>query len=236
MYAINANFGDSSIAAIQWCVEQGVAPLYVVYVKTGWEAVSWQVRLDEAESWVKKLGFQWVVLDPKEKFTQLVEARKHFPSVKFQWCASIMKGLPFLAWLDELDPSCEAIIIQGKSGVITPRPVAEYLEESEHHGFRKAWYPLHGHDQAAMDALLKRAGFEPLHHRSQECDPCIHSIPADFKRLAKEDILRLAALEKALGKPMFEKPIQEMVNEAQDSSEDGQFVNMGCGDPFGCGD
>jgi hypothetical protein len=108
-------------------------------------------------------------------------------------------------------------------------------------------HPLYAHTEADRDALLRRAGFEPLPHRSRECDPCVNANRADFRRLADADIAKAAALEAEIGRPMFRSAkhsgaagIQQVVERAKYSR--GQFdprqedlFTAGCGSPFGCG-
>jgi len=124
----------------------------------------------------------------------------------------------------------------------------EYIEESEHFGERRVWYPLYQHDRQARDDLIKRAGFEVLPHRSLECDPCIHSNKRDLSRLDEVSIKRVDRLEKTIDCSMFDirnnaqsSGINVAVaNAKNDNIEDKEGLyeqfDMGCGSPYACGE
>jgi hypothetical protein len=59
------------------------------------------------------------------------------------------------------------------------------------------------HTDEMRNELVKRAGFDPLPHRSKECAPCINANRGDLRRLTEEDIARVEALELKVGKTMF---------------------------------
>jgi hypothetical protein len=83
------------------------------------------------------------------------------------------------------------------------RTTPEFIEASEYHGGRKVWHPLYLHTDEARNAILERAGFEPLPHRSLECNPCVNANRGDFLRLTPGEIDRVNDLEAEIGKPMF---------------------------------
>ena len=56
--------------------------------------------------------------------------------------------------------------------------------------------------EADRDAYLRRAGVEPLPHRSGECR-CINSNKLDFQRYAESDIVQIEGIEAKVGKNMF---------------------------------
>ncbi len=74
---------------------------------------------------------------------------------------------------------------------------------SEYHGDRVLWHPLYKHSTVERDALLERAGFDILPHRSQECSPCVNANKDDLKMLMPEQIKRVSDLEVTISKPMF---------------------------------
>jgi 3'-phosphoadenosine 5'-phosphosulfate sulfotransferase (PAPS reductase)/FAD synthetase len=236
MYIIPANFGNDSLALIQWAYEAKVTPVTVTYVDTGWAAPEWPARVERCKVWVESLGFHFVLLKPKVDFPTLMREQKGFPTRKFQWCASFLKGLPLLAWLDQPanDPGCVATIMLAhrRSASRAKATLAEFIDESEHYGERNLWHPLYLHTLEERDALLQRAGFEVLSHRSLECDPCVNSDAVDVLRMDLSVIERTATLEKELHQKMLDpdllaQPIA-MTNRAE-------LFDMGCGSPYGCG-
>ena len=225
MYIISGNYGDNTLALIQWAKEAALAPVTVVHIDTGWAAQSWQAHVSAGQALVQRYDFTPTTITAKHSFEALVHDRGRFPSQKFQWCAGFLKGLPLLAWLDEIDPDYQATLLLGArradSRVHTDLP--EWLEESEHHGGRRVHYPLYKHDTPARDALISKTGLPILGHRSLECDPCIHSARQSLSPASQS---RLAALEAKIGEPM--------ALPATDPSLE-QF-DMGCGMPYGCGE
>ena len=103
MHVITANFGNDSVALLRHVYEQKLSDVYVVYVKTGWQACSWPARVKAAKELIQGYGFNYVELAPDMDFAQLVRDRHNFPTIKFHWCANFLKGLPIIDWLDEVD-------------------------------------------------------------------------------------------------------------------------------------
>lgn len=205
MNVISSSYGNDSVAMIQWAHEAGLPNVHVLFINTGWAATGWLDRVSKAEEWVKSLGFNAVRLTPAVQFTELMKAKKGFPSQRYQWCSVHLKGVPFLSWIDEADPECKATVLIGKRRDESPEraDTAEFIASSEYHGGRRVWHPLFLHTDADRDALLKRAGFEPMPHRSRECSPCINSNRADLRLLDETDIAKVEALESEVGKTMF---------------------------------
>ena len=242
MNIIFGNFGNQTIALIQYAHEQAFNDVYVISVDTGWAAETWQSRVEQGEALARQYGFKVVRLSSKASFADLVRDRQQFPSKKFQWCAGFLKGLPLLDWLDQHDSACEATIILGKRRADSRAnaKLTEFIDESEHYGERRVWHPLYKYDDSEFAALIERAGFEVLEHRSLECDPCIHNTSSDFRRMSDSDIKRLRNLEVEVHKLMFREPIDGMVGNAhyyasEDENKEEQFY-MGCGSPFACGE
>ena len=239
MYVIFGNYGNSTIAAVQWAKQNKLSDVYVVSVNTNWEAENWRHRVQLSEQFASKCGFSVVRLNSKPPFQTLMQDRGNFPSTKFQWCAGFLKGLPFLDWLDEQDASAEAVIILGKRRLDSPInfTLEEYIEESEHYGDRKIWYPLYKHTNDEYRKLLLKAGLPILNTRSLECDPCVNSYGNDLARLRDSDIIKTRELEESVGCHMFSMPIEKMVQQARKHKQDSTHMfDMGCGAPFGCGE
>lgn len=235
MYVVIANFGNDSIALLEWVKQRSLQHVFVLSVDTGWAAPEWDSRVEQVNAYLKQCHFTPVRLTPEYDFQQLVRERNNFPSVKFHWCAKFLKGMPILDWLDEVDPDLKATILLAKRREQAPSlcDLSEYIEESHSYGLRKIWHPLYLHDLNARNKLIKQAGFDLLRTRSLECDPCIYNQKSDFVRLNNERKQLLLALEAAVGKPMFANPIEE---DADLAGGDKAIYYKGCGSEFACGD
>ncbi len=206
MYIAIGNFGNDSIALLQHLAEKGLAgQTTMVSIDTAWAAATWEARLRAGEIYAKKQGFQVVRLQSPLSFSEFVQDRNVFPNLKFQTCSPFLKGLPFNDFLDNDDPKAESCVVLAKRRLASRANIdlPETIEQSPHHGERKVWYPLYLHSQAERDALIERAGFAVLKHRSLECHPCIHSSFSDLAEMDAEAIAKTEQLEKAIGKSLF---------------------------------
>jgi 3'-phosphoadenosine 5'-phosphosulfate sulfotransferase (PAPS reductase)/FAD synthetase len=246
---ISASYGNDSIAMIQWAHESGLDHVVVAYIDTGWAATHWAQRVVDGEAFARRCGFDVVTITPNVQFSDLMRSKKGFPNQRFQWCSGLLKGLPFLTWLDDVDPQCESAVFVGKrrdeSRARADTPCVVW--SSDYHGGRMLVHPLYRHTITERDALIERADFTVLPHRSLECDPCVNANRADFRRLAAVDVAKVEALEAAIGKTMFRparhngaQGIRQVVDHAKYSP--GQYApnqddlfSEGCGSPFGCG-
>jgi 3'-phosphoadenosine 5'-phosphosulfate sulfotransferase (PAPS reductase)/FAD synthetase len=159
MYVIHGNYGNHTVALMQWALEQNLSNVFVVSIETGWAASIWAKRVEEGEGLARSYGFNPVRLASSADFISLVKDRKEFPSQKFQWCSSFLKGLTLLEWLDKHDPNGEAIIIYGKRREDSRLNLhlQEYIEASAHHNDRKVWYPLYQREHYQFLACHPRA-------------------------------------------------------------------------------
>ena len=243
MYSIIiANFGNDSIALIEWAKQQALPKLIVLSVDTGWAAPGWEQRVALADGYLAQDTIEHVRLTSEYDFSKLVRERQNFPSIKFHWCASFLKGLPILDWLDQIDPDLNATVILAKRREQAPalQDLQEFEPESHSYGGRRVWYPLYQHTLMQRNQLIQQAGFDLLSTRSLECDPCIYNQRSDFKRLDSKRIQQVAALEAEIGRTMFPVPIQVVVaddfTEADVANNDKTVYYQGCGSEFGCGD
>ena len=204
MNIISSSCGNDSVALIQWARENGLENVVVTYLDTGWAAPDWQERVDKVKSWAETLGYEFVIIDSMG-MEELVRMKKGFPANQYQFCTQHLKGVPFLSWIDRRDPDCSATVLVGKRRAESRAraETPERIEDSEHHGGRTLWHPLYKHTNEERNALLERAGFEVLPHRSQECSPCVNANRADFLLLKPEQVQRVSELEVELGKSMF---------------------------------
>ena len=248
---IFGNYGNNTIALIQWAHENKLDNVIVIDVETNWAAQWWSERVAAGKNLAKQYGFAATTLMAKPNFSEAVLDRGNFPSVKFQWCSGFLKGLPFLAWGDEMDPACEATLLIGsrRADSRARQQLAEFITESEHFGGRKVWHPLYQHSDQQQRELIERARFDVLPHRSLECDPCIHSQLSDFQHLCAATVARTERLEQQVAKPMFDPNsfsgktgIREIVEWAKqqttssDKASQIELFDMGCGSFYGCGE
>jgi len=204
-YAISTSYGNDSVAMIQWAKERNLQDVSVIFVDTGWSSPGWLDRVKRMEEWVKSIGFETVHLKAPTTFEDLMVLKKGFPSQRYQWCSAMLKGLPFLTWIDEFDTDCKATVMIGKRREESQEraDTPEFIESSEYHGGRKVWHPLYLHTDVMRNELLERAGIDVLPHRSKECSPCVNANRDDFRQLTENDILRVENLESKVGKTMF---------------------------------
>jgi hypothetical protein len=249
MYIIFGNYGNETIALMQWVYQRQLAPVTVVNIDTGWAGAGWPTRVTQAQEYAQQCSFAVTMLTAKKDFRQLMQQQKNFPTTKFQWCAGFLKGLAFLDWLDKVDPGAEATILVGQRRALSraQQNMPEFVEQSEHYGDRKVWYPLFDTSTEMRNELIQRAGFPILEHRSLECDPCVNNTHVDFTRLPSVDIDKTAALEHTLQKFMFapqsygdSQGIKQVIawikkTDKVAESKGGEQFDMGCGAPFGCG-
>jgi hypothetical protein len=186
MYVIPCNYGVESLALIEWMRQNGYTDVHCLYVDTGWAAPGWPERVKQAEEWVRSIEFHAKTLFPKRNFEELMIEQKKFPTSKFQWCASFLKGLPILEYLDfDLDPEMQATVVLAlrRSAARSLVNLQEFVESSEHYNGRKIWHPLYEHTTAAVDALAKSVGVgKPFFfmaeatrsRRSLECCVCVN--------------------------------------------------------------
>ena len=244
-YVISVSYGNDSVAMIQWAHEQRLHGVVVAYCDTGWAAPSWAQRVEHCEAYARSLGFE-VARIHSQGMDALVRQRKGWPGNGLQFCTAHLKGIPFLAWLDERDPTGHSVVMVGKRRAESRarRDTPEWVASSEYHGGRKLWHPLYAHSTEKRDALLTRAGFEPLPHRSQECSPCVNANRGDFLLLTTAQIERVNRLEVEIGKPMYRPKrfgaigiygVLAWARYGRDRREVDAIEDAGCGAPFGCG-
>lgn len=204
-YCISSSYGNDSIALIQLAYEMGLENVTVTYCDTGWAAHDWPERVERAEKWARSLGFSTHRIVPNVQFEELMQFKKGFPSQRYQWCSALLKIVPFLDWLDEVDKDLETTILLGvrRAESQERKDTPEQIEKSERHGGRDVWFPLAIFTDDQRNDLLARAGFDVLPHRSMECAPCVNANRNDLRLLKEVDIAKVEELERAVGKTMF---------------------------------
>ncbi|WP_058470540.1 phosphoadenosine phosphosulfate reductase domain-containing protein [Legionella jordanis] len=245
MHIIIGNFGNHSLAVLQALIEKGVGNVHFVFVDTGWAQAAWSERVVACSEYAKAQGISVHGLTSTMSFADMVKDRKQFPSRKFQWCASFLKGLAILAFLDDFDPSCEALIVSGKRQSDSRRytNLEEFERDNELYQGRSLWHPLwQTHDEEFIQ-LIRRTGFPVLNHASLECSPCIHWNTAQLQQLDAFSKARLQSLEDETGLTMFKEGITELSSisacpqiHARPNKIDLLQFDLSCGAPWGCGE
>ena len=244
MNVISSSCGNDSVAMMQWAIESAVPDLHAVFCDTGWAAPGWMLRVEKIHRWAESQGIKTHIVQ-SIGMQELVRTKKGFPGNAQQFCTAHLKGVPFLQWIDEADPAAQAVVMIGKRRVESEarRDTPEFIDASPYHGERKVWHPLYLHTDAMRKALLDRAGFDVLPHRSLECNPCVNANRGDFLRLTAGEIERVNDLEVEIGKPMFRPKrfsalgIHGVVMWAKSGRERGDIdvEESHCAGLFGCG-
>jgi hypothetical protein len=244
---IRSQYGDDSIALVQWAYDNKLENVQVVYVDTGFAAEKWKERIERGEEHARKCGFQPVRIVSSISFAEAVKGRGEFPSSKFQWCSALLKGLPFLDWLEGWDLKCNAILLiaKRKGAATAHETLPEWIEKCEFHNHRTVWHAILNVDKHERNGLLDRAGFEPLNHRSLECEPCVNSSLEDLARLNTQDYDRIKTLEQTMPTTLFTEAIdltveraKTTVNKPNQPRIKDKYLDLfyrGCGNHFGCG-
>lgn len=244
MIVISSSYGNDSIALIQWARDAGMQGVYVAYCDTGWAAPWWPQRVEKGEELARSYGFRPVRCQSLG-MAELVRMKKGWPGNGQQFCTAHLKGIPFLQWIDEADPQRIAVVMIGKRRAESEKrkDTPEWVYNSEHHGGRHVRHPLYLHTDEQRNALLEKAGFDPLPHRSLECNPCVNANRSDFLRLTAGEIERVNDLEAEIGKPMFRPKrfnglgIYSVIKWAKDGRNRHGFEEeeAQCASMFGCG-
>lgn len=243
MYVISSSYGNDSTALIQWAHERGLEGVTVAHCDTGWAAHNWAQRVEKGRALAVKYGFKVATCQSKG-MEQLVRDRKGFPGNGMQFCTTELKIMPFLDWIDSVDPDCKATVLIGKRRAESnARKDIPETYESEIHGGRTVWHPLCAHSDEERNELLMRAGVEILPHRSRECHPCVNANRQTFLSLTSGEIERVNALEVEIGKAMFRPKrfgalgIYGVIAWAKDGRNRGSIEDekAECASLFGCG-
>lgn len=205
-FIIRASYGNDSVALIQWAREANLDGVVVLYSDTGWARESWAARVASMEVWAQSLGFG-VARTASVGMEALVRSKKMWPQRLMQFCTYELKIKPTIAWLAENDPDCRAIILTGVRREESEHRKAHpaFILCSANDGGRCVVSPLATFTEEDRNALLRRAGFEPLPHRSEECK-CINSGRADISRWDAGDIAEIKRIEDSLGHSSKGKP------------------------------
>lgn len=202
-FIIFASYGNDSCALIQWAHECDLTGVVVVYSDTGWAADGWEERVQEKEAWARSLGFR-TERTKSIGFVDLAHEKQGFPTQRYQWCSFRLKIEPGIRWLAENDPDARAVCLVGVRQEESDKRAdfPEYLINSGNHGGRVMIAPFAKFSEEARDSYLRRAGIEPLPHRSREC-LCVNSNRKDMRQFTDADVARIEGIEAEVGRPMF---------------------------------
>lgn len=248
MYVIFGNGGDNTAALIQWAYEQKLTNVYVINIDTGWAHELWYQRIAAVKALAVNYGMNARTLVSKLTFPQLILDRQQFPSKKFQWCVSFLKALPLLTWLDEIDPTAQAIILLGsrRADSRIRLNLAYTIESSEFYGGRKVCYPLCDYNDSQRDELIHRSGLAKLNHRSLECEPCIYSTCSEISKLSLQKITIIKDIENTINSSFFNpadfngasgiEDIVQIANHDNQIEKGLEVFDLGCGSHYVCGE
>lgn len=207
MLILCVSYGNDSIALIRWMKENGAVNAIVAHSFTGWATDWWPQRVAQGEQLARSYGFHPITITGPFGFESLCldSSRQAFPRHGMQFCTIHLKGLPFLDWVETHDPEAKTTIAIGKRREESQERAntPEFIPRSEYHGGRTVWHPLYMHNETERNALIKRAGFDVLPHRSMECSPCVNANREDLKALSEKDIQKVERMETQLGQFMF---------------------------------
>jgi 3'-phosphoadenosine 5'-phosphosulfate sulfotransferase (PAPS reductase)/FAD synthetase len=207
MFILKASYGNDSIAVIQWAHERNLKDVHVIYSDTGWAAKFWELRVEEGEALARSYGFTPYRIASKG-FKQLVREKKAFPRQGIQFCTEELKVRPSMTWMDAADPEREAIVLVGKRRAESANrsQTPEFVIGSVYDSGRFLWHPIVDLSDEERNELVRRAGFEPLPHRSMECSPCINANKGDLIVIEEARLAEIEAFETEMGYTSKGKP------------------------------
>ncbi|AJC48716.1 hypothetical protein IB642_04460 [Allofrancisella guangzhouensis] len=213
-----ANYSIHSLALIIWAKQNLLNDFCILSVDTGFASNNWNKYLERVFSWLEKQDINYFHLKAEHSFSELVNARRQFPSQQFSWCAGFLKGITLLNKIDTLDPNAEAtILLSHRKDLSKVSQLLKNIDEEEKYDYRKLEYPLLDKTFEDIAHLIKDLPFKPANH-SFECHPCIHMTQGEFKNISSEDIKKVISLEKQINACMF-------LGQPFDSLKDGLFSN-----------
>ena len=226
---IISNAGNESIALIQWAIETAITPFAVICVDTQETAAAWSARINTLGEFLKKQQIPFYQPKAPGKLSELITQRQQWPTHKHLWCASLLKGATINALLDDIDPMCEATILQAKMrfNARRYRTLSTREESSEFFNGRALWFPLLDFTLEERNALMSRAGFEIESAHSLECAYCIHA-------QSNEQQTHLSAAQLTTW-----DQLNRQINRSKAQTNTTSFFesySTGCGAPWGCGE
>ena len=210
----NASYGNDSIAQLQWAIEHGLparCEAHVAYADTGWAKGDWlSTRVEPAEAWARRNGFT-THRTQSVGFKELVRQRGGFPRHGMQFCTQVLKIEPLARLFQEIDPEKQAWVLIGKRRAESRERANTplFIFDNPYLDGRTTWHPLAFYSHRRRDALVRRAGFDLLDHRSDECWTCVNANKGDLRRLAEDEdrVAEIEVFEHEMGFTSKDKPI-----------------------------
>lgn len=204
------------MATAQFLLELGlpaVEDVVILYNDTGWAMPAvdgreaWMDRVARLELWAQARGFR-TDRTVSIGMEQLVYDHRGWPRQGMQFCTEDLKIGPTIDWLDVKDPEGLALCVNGKRKEESLQRTAtvEFVGSSPLHGGRALWQPLHAHDRAMRDDLIRRAGEEVLPFKSQECMLCINTGREGLRRAPEVALAWVERVEANAGHTHGGKP------------------------------
>ena len=236
MNVITGQYGNETIALVQWALNHKLDQLVVVNVETSWQAVGWDQRVLKAKQWLDGNGVESHTIRPRQSFDQSMREHHAMPDSQNTWCAQHMIGDTLLDWLDEVDPMLQAHLYVGNRKALSKawqtesfhQPKSEYFER------RDLFQPLLDYDNQKLIDLIAMTPLPYLSHQSLGCGPCIFSTSQDLLALDPEDLLKVKQLEDDLGQTFHAS--QQTILQTIEQAKQGSLSSIGpsCRLPYGC--
>ncbi len=233
---IFGNFGNETIALIQWAHQQALRQVKIIHVETGWSEPMWEKRVQKGRILAESYGFESIALKPVKTFAELLQEKGSFPNPKFQWCATLLKGVTINHWLNEHDPYGKFTIYLPHTSKPQDISTAQNL-----YGERELDYPLSTLKLTTMKTLVADTDFPWLTHRSLECAPCIHSNRQDFQAISLQSIRKVVRMEKNIKTCMFpttgvhQQHLIAHLRQQKKNQPKTSYATIGCGSNWACG-
>lgn len=203
-YVVKCSYGNDSIALLQWLHEYNqkypLGKVVVLYNDTDWGAKWWEGRVENAEkNLLPKFGFIPARTQAK-KWRKLINDHNAWPDKLRRFCTQEQKIIPTQHWLSQHDPDGLAELVCGvrREESADRRNWPEWVDSDSTNEGRPQWSPLVLLNAAERDALIIKAGWVPLPHRSRECR-CVLANSSDIKTWNEDDITEIEGLEAELG-------------------------------------
>jgi 3'-phosphoadenosine 5'-phosphosulfate sulfotransferase (PAPS reductase)/FAD synthetase len=203
-FVVKTSYGNDSIALIQWLHEydlkHSLGRVVCLFNDTGWAADWWMKRVDNAEeNLVKKYGF----IPSRTScigMRKLIVQKNAWPNMLARFCTEELKIVPTHNWLIVHDVEGLAEMVCGVRREESQDRAAwpEYVPASDKNEGRAEWSPMVEVKKVERDALVLRAGFQVLPHRSRECR-CVLANSTDLKTWTEGDIKDIEEQEAILG-------------------------------------
>ena len=233
---IIANYSIHSLALIIWAKENLQGDFCVISVDTKFASSDWYTYLKDVFSWLNSENIKFYHLDSENSFSDLVIARKQYPSQQFSWCAGFLKGITILNKIDKIDADCAStILLSHRKDMSKVSQLLENKAEEEKYDFRELRYPLLNITLDKVYSMVTELPFTPVTY-SKECSPCIHITDKEFTKISSQDIKKTIELEENANAYMFnDRPFNTITEGFFRKNEIMQELSKACSWEYSCG-